>query len=61
MVIGADVVRLPDESVETAVSVCLPSGSEPLIHSTVPEQLAPAQTGRMQIYVMEASEVSLDD
>jgi len=40
MVIGADVVRLPDESVETAVSVCLPSGSEPLIQSTVPEQLA---------------------
>jgi hypothetical protein len=40
IVIGADVVWLPAVSVATAVSVCLPRGSAPLIQVTVPWQVA---------------------
>ena len=39
MVIGDEVLRLPEESVATAVTVCAPDGKLPVSHCTVPAQL----------------------
>jgi hypothetical protein len=39
IVIGADVLRFPDESMATAVTVCAPEARLPVSHCPVPEQL----------------------
>jgi hypothetical protein len=39
IVTGAEVLRFPDESVATAVTVCAPGVRLPVSHSTEPEQL----------------------